>query len=47
MHIYNDNEIVSAIRGIETHSQKKSKLFRNNSIEINVEIVTNLLKPRL
>ena len=29
------------------HTQKKIKLLRNNSIEIKVEIGTNLLTPRL
>ena len=47
--IYNDNKMVSVIIIIETlpTSSEKIKLFRNSSLEIKVETVTILLRPRL
>ena len=44
IHIYNDNKIVSVTNSNWDKKKKKKKKFRNSSIEIKVEIVTNLLR---
>ena len=49
IHIYSNNKIVSVIIVIKTPApnKKEIKLFRNSSIEIKLEIVANLLRPKL
>ena len=49
IHIYSNNKIVSVIIVIKTPApnKKEIKFFRNSSIEIKLEIVANLLRPKL
>ena len=42
VHIDNNDKIASAIILIATHRKKLIKIFRNSSIEIEVEIVASL-----